>query len=178
MAAETPKVPLRPEEMTPKRGEEPQGLAELDSVAPNYREFALGVIALLPLLKGLNMHEVDIVLEVSDEVSGIVKIRSEEEGLPRVSVIGRLGGNAIRGVPYTATWNGSFYRRAHPDQPYIVDGDHVEVEKGQMIAWGFVDKNTQWPIESDKAGIVHFVTENGDETVAGETILYYIEAKK
>ncbi len=175
--SETPKS-LNPADMTPKRGEEPAGLDALNALAPSYKEFALGVIALLPSLREMNMHEVNIVLQESDVVYGTVQIRSVEEGQASVAVIGNIGGNAVRGVPYTATWTGSFYRRANPELPYILEGDHVEVEKDQMIAWGFVDKNTQWPILSDRTGTIHFVAEHGDETVAGETVLYHIEAQK
>lgn len=170
--------PLNPDDMTPKRGEEPVGQAALEALAPTYKEFALGVIALLPALKEMNLREIDIILQESETIYGTVQIRAHDEGEATATVVGNIGGNAVRGVPYLATWTGSFYRRANPDLPYIVEGDHVEVEKDQMIAWGFVDKNTQWPILSDRTGTVHFVAEHGDETVASETVIYHIEARK
>ncbi len=174
---ETPK-PITPVDMTPKRGEESLGLVELEGIAAPLGELALGVLPHLPALQQLNIHSVEIIIEGTEELAGTMKLSSSENGEARAIIVGKLGGNALRGIPYTATWNGHFYRKANPDLPYIVEGDHAEVEKDQMIAWGFVDKNTQWPIESDRSGTVHFVAEHGDEVLNGETILYYIEAKK
>lgn len=178
MAEEARIISIQPNIMTPKRGEETAGLAELEGIAAPLGELALGVLPHLAALQTLRIFSVDIIIEGAEEIAGTMRLETTDEGEARAIIMGKLGGNALRGVPYTATWTGHFYRRANPDLPYIVAGDHVEVEKDQMIAWGFVDKNTQWPILSDRTGTVHFIAEHGDEVVNGETVLYHLEARK
>ncbi|MES2971477.1 MAG: hypothetical protein V4702_04095 [Patescibacteria group bacterium] len=176
--AEVPK-PIDPSYMTPKAGERPTGLAELEEIASPLGTLALGIVPLLGGLRELGVKEVDIVVEGSEELSGTMRLRTSEDGEVLVRIIGKLGSElpTLRGTPYSASWTGAFYRRANPSLPFIVEDDAV-VEKGQMIAWGFVDKNTQWPIVSPKAGTVHFAAEHEAEVAKDDTVIFYLEETK
>lgn len=172
---------LTPADMTPIRGEASTDLKNLEDIAPVLGRLVHGILNELRQAKtedDIDIGPVRLAIEGSDAVAGIITMRTSEEG-ETVEISGKLGGElpTHRGVPFAAGWNGSFYRRAHPKQPNLVE-DNERVETGQLIAWAFVDKNTQWGLKSPINGIVHFALENQDKVAAGETVMYYIEETK
>jgi len=173
-------------EITPARGEESTDLTQLREIATPLRELTLAVVSEADKLREAGVGEVEIEITGSERVAGTIILRLLNAG-PRIGIKGKLGGElpTQRGVPYLATWVGSFFRRPDPSKEIIVE-EGATVRAGDLIAWWFIDKNVQGPIHSDVDGIIHFETADGgpvttakSATDAGPAIeattLYYIE---